>query len=119
MPARVGFVPRPIQRLYREIDKMLLLWLVLASAMALLYIYLEWTITSNTAKGIMRQERVILPGKKLHYVIAAAMIGFFGITALYFALITYVGAAVQFGCWLGLGLIVSGIVAVGTYARLR
>jgi Sec-independent protein secretion pathway component TatC len=98
---------------------MLILWLVLAGAMALLYLYLEWTITNNTAKGIMRQEKVILPGKKLHYVIAGAVIAFVGITAAYFALLTYLGADVQFGCWLGVGLLVSGIVAIGTYARLR
>ena len=67
----------------------------------------------------MGEGKVLLPGKGLDYVIARAVIAFVGISAINLALLTYVGADVQFGCWLGLGLMVSGIVAIGTYARLR
>ena len=67
----------------------------------------------------MRQEKVTLPGRKRHYVIAGGAIAFIGLSALYFAAIAYVGAPLQPTCWLPFVLLPTLFVGIGTSLQLR
>lgn len=95
------------------------IWLAVAGATFLLCVYARWKLTNRIAKGIMQQERVVLPGRRSLYFLASITVTFVGISALYFAAITYVGAPIQLNCWLPAALIASLLVGAGTFAELR
>ena len=98
---------------------MSLVLLAFSVLMFLAYAITQWRITTRISRGILRQETVTLPGKRVYYVVASGVSIFFGTTALYFAGVTYFGAPLQPVCWLLFALTPSLLFGSGTALSLR
>src|SRR5690606_30829088 len=94
-------------------------WLFIAGSMFILQAYLRALITKKLFIVLMRQEEVKLPGKKVYYAVAAGLIHFILLSALYLAVITYVGAPLQSTCWLIIGVPLSLIQILSTSSSLK
>ncbi len=98
---------------------MTLLWLFLAGISMFAYIVIEWDITKAIAKGIMTQEKVQLRWSKSKYLLFSGLLSFLTVSFLFFALQAYADTPFQLVCWLTVSLVVSGIVTLGMYARVK
>ena len=85
----------------------------------IIFAFMEWKIIRGIAKGMMQQEKVSLPGKKVHYVLISGVLTFIGLTSLYWASILYVGAPIQPICWLSFSIVPGLLMSMGTAIQLN
>lgn len=99
---------------------MFVLWWGIALLMAACFCFLEWKLWRAGVERVYGNKRVVLPGYRWQYRVAAFSIGFLFFTGAFLGLMNYAGIRYpNLVCWLVGSLLIGGINLVSVGGRLR